>query len=95
VVSLSGPSSFGGVDATAAMRRLRVPVLLVVGADDQPFAAQARALYGAARVRDRRLLVVPGGGHGTSLLEFGNQAPRALAAVRAFIDRTTAKGREN
>lgn len=96
VVSLSGPSSFGGVDATAAMRRLRVPVLLVVGADDQPFSAEARTLYGAARVRDKQLLVVPGGGHGTSLLEFGDQAPRVLTAVRKFIDdRTTGerKGR--
>jgi pimeloyl-ACP methyl ester carboxylesterase len=85
VVSLSGASSFGGVDAVAAMRRLRVPVVLVVGADDQPFLAQAQALYAAARVRDKRLLVVPGGGHGTSLLEFGDQAPRVLAAVRGFI----------
>jgi pimeloyl-ACP methyl ester carboxylesterase len=69
-------------------------VLLVVGADDQPFAAQARTQYGAARVRDKRLLVVPGGGHGTSLLEFGDQAPRVLAAVRGFIDdRATGKGK--
>jgi pimeloyl-ACP methyl ester carboxylesterase len=89
VVSLSGPSSFGGVDAVAAMRRLRVPVLLVVGADDQPFLAQARTLYGAARVPDRRLLVVPGGGHGTSLLEFGDQAPRVRAAVQGFIAEQT------
>jgi hypothetical protein len=40
------------------------------------------------------LLVVPGGGHGTSLLEFGDQAPRVLAAVRGFIDdRATGKGK--
>jgi hypothetical protein len=56
VVSLSGPSSLGGVDAAAAMRRLRVPVLLVVGADDHPFLEQARELHGAARVRDKQLL---------------------------------------
>jgi pimeloyl-ACP methyl ester carboxylesterase len=85
VVSLSGPSSFGGVDAAAAMRRLRVPVLLVVGADDQPFLEQARELHGAARVRDKQLLIVPGGGHGTSMLEFGEDAPRVLAAVQGFI----------
>jgi pimeloyl-ACP methyl ester carboxylesterase len=85
VVSLSGPSSFGGVDATAAMRRLRVPVLLVVGADDRPFVDDARALYRAAPVGDKRLLVVPGGGHGTSLLEFGADAPRVQAAVRRFV----------
>jgi pimeloyl-ACP methyl ester carboxylesterase len=85
VVSLSGPSGFGGVDAQAAMARLRVPVLFVVGADDQPFQEQARLLYRAARVDDKRLLVVPGGGHGTSMVEFGEDAPRVLAALRKFI----------
>jgi pimeloyl-ACP methyl ester carboxylesterase len=85
VVSLSGASSFGGVDAEAAMARLRVPVLFVVGADDQHFTEQARMMYRAARVADKRLLVVPGGGHGTSLVEFGSDAPRVLAAVRRFI----------
>jgi pimeloyl-ACP methyl ester carboxylesterase len=89
VVSLSGPSGFGGVDAQAAMARLRVPVLFVVGADDQPFREQARLLYRAARVRDKRLLVVPGGGHGTSLLEFGEDAPRLRAAVRRFVAEQT------
>jgi pimeloyl-ACP methyl ester carboxylesterase len=85
VVSLSGASSFGGVDAEGAMARLRVPVLFVVGADDQHFTEQARLMYRAARVADKRLLVVPGGGHGTSMLEFGDDAPRVLAAVRDFI----------
>ena len=42
VVSLSGPSGFDGVDARAAMRRLRVPVLLVVGGGDRPVNAPAR-----------------------------------------------------
>jgi pimeloyl-ACP methyl ester carboxylesterase len=85
VVSLSGASGFGGVDAQGAMARLRVPVLFVVGADDQHFTEQARLLYRAARSRDKRLLVVPGGGHGTGMVEFGDDAPRVLAAVRRFI----------
>jgi pimeloyl-ACP methyl ester carboxylesterase len=85
VVSLSGASGFGGVDAEGAMARLRVPVLFVVGADDQHFTEQARQMYRAARAADRRLLVVPGGGHGTSMVEFGDDAPRVLAAVRDFI----------
>ena len=85
VVSLSGASSFGGVDAEGAMARLRVPVLFVVAADDQHFTEQARLMYRAARVPDKDLLVVPGGGHGTSMLEFGEDAPRVLAAVRDFI----------
>ena len=85
VVSLSGASSFGGVDAEGAMGRLRVPVLFVVGADDQHFTEQARVMYRAARSRDKRLLVVPGGGHGTGMVEFGDDAPRVLGAVRRFI----------
>jgi pimeloyl-ACP methyl ester carboxylesterase len=93
VVSLSGASSFGGVDAQGAMARLRVPVVLVFVADDQHFTEQARVLYRAARVADKRLLVVPGGGHGTSLVEFGPDAPRILAAVRRFIaDHTRQRG---
>jgi pimeloyl-ACP methyl ester carboxylesterase len=89
VVSLSGPSTFGGVDAVAAMRRLRVPLLLVAAADDHPFLEQARELRDAARVRDKRLLVIPGGGHGTSLLEFGEDAPRVRTAVQGFITEQT------
>jgi hypothetical protein len=46
-------------DVVAAAAQLRRR-----GADDQPFAVQARTLYQAARVRDKRLLVVPGAGHG-------------------------------
>jgi pimeloyl-ACP methyl ester carboxylesterase len=92
VVSLSGPSSFGGVDARAAMRRLRgrgVGVLLDAGADDRPFQAHARTLYAATRVRDKRLLVVPGRVHGTGMLELGDEAPKVLAAVRGFIEDRT------
>jgi pimeloyl-ACP methyl ester carboxylesterase len=85
VVSLSGPAAFQGVDAGAAVARLRVPVLLVAGADDHPFVDDARAMYRAAPVGDKRLLVVGGGGHGTGLLEFGADAPKVRAAVRRFI----------
>jgi pimeloyl-ACP methyl ester carboxylesterase len=85
VVSLSGPATFQGVDAGAAVAQLRVPVLLVAAADDHPFVDDARALYRAAPTRDKRLLVVGGGGHGTSLLEFGSDAPKVQAAVRRFI----------
>jgi pimeloyl-ACP methyl ester carboxylesterase len=85
VVSLSGPAAYQDVDAAAAIPRLRVPVLFVAGADDRPFVDDARAMYRAAPVRDKRLLVVGGGGHGTSMLEFGADAPRVLGAVREFI----------
>jgi hypothetical protein len=50
-----------------------------------------RGVDRAARVHHKRLLVIPGGGHGTGLLEFGEDAPKLRAAVRGFIaDRTRA-----
>jgi pimeloyl-ACP methyl ester carboxylesterase len=85
VVSLSGPAEFQGVDAAAALPRLRVPVLFAASADDQPFADDARAMYRAATVRDKRLLVIAGGAHGTSMIEFGPDAPSTLAALEKFI----------
>jgi pimeloyl-ACP methyl ester carboxylesterase len=85
VVSLSGPATFQGVDAAAAVSRLRVPVLLVAAADDHPFVDDARAMYRSAPVSDKRLLVIGGGGHGTGLLEFGSDAPKVQAAVRRFV----------
>jgi pimeloyl-ACP methyl ester carboxylesterase len=85
VVSLSGPATFQELDAVAAVSRLRVPVLFIVSAEDQPFADDARAMYKAARIRDKRLVVVSGG-HGTSMLQFGDDAHKAMAALRDFID---------
>jgi alpha-beta hydrolase superfamily lysophospholipase len=41
VASLSGPSTFGGVDARAAIARLRVPVLLVAGTSLLEFGEHA------------------------------------------------------
>lgn len=85
VVSLSGPAAFQGVDAAAALPRLRVPVLFAASADDTPFADDARAMYRAAPVRDKRLLVIPGGAHGTSMIEFGDAASRTRATLDKFI----------
>jgi pimeloyl-ACP methyl ester carboxylesterase len=62
-----------------------VPVLFIVGADDRHFTEQARLMHRAAGVADKRLLVVGGGGHGTGMVEFGDDAPRVLATLRRFI----------
>ncbi len=87
VVSLSGPATFEGLDARAAVARLRVPLLLVASADDHPFVDDARALYRTARVRDKRLVVVAGVNHGTSMLDVGDDAPKVLADLRGFVAR--------
>jgi pimeloyl-ACP methyl ester carboxylesterase len=67
--------------------RLRVPVLFVASSDDSPFVDDARAMYRTARVRDKRLLVIAGVNHGTSMLDVGDDAPKVLAAVREFVAR--------
>jgi pimeloyl-ACP methyl ester carboxylesterase len=84
VVSLSGPAAFGAVNAWAAMPQLRVPVLFVAAADDQPFVGAARAMYRRVRVADKRLLIVRRG-HGSTMLAYRDQRPKVLAAVQRFI----------
>jgi pimeloyl-ACP methyl ester carboxylesterase len=85
VVSLSGPAEFQGIDAGAAILRLRVPLLLVAGADDPGYVDDARAMYGKARVADKRLLVASGNAHGTMLLTSGDDAARVRAALDRFL----------
>jgi pimeloyl-ACP methyl ester carboxylesterase len=88
VVSLSGPEEYQGTDAAAAAPKLRMPVLFVAAEDDPPFDDAARALYQAVPGHDKRLLIVEGGGHGTALLEFGDQAPRTRKALDQFLQAT-------
>jgi pimeloyl-ACP methyl ester carboxylesterase len=83
VVSLSGPEEYQGADAATAAPKLRVPVLFVAAEDDPPFDDAARALYKAVPGHDKQLVILEGGGHGTSLLDFGDQAPR----LRKLLDR--------
>ena len=85
VVSLSGPASFGDMDARAAVVRLRIPALFMAAREDGPFASAARALYQAASTRDKRLLVLTSDAHGTAMLQFGDEAAGARAAVRGFV----------
>jgi pimeloyl-ACP methyl ester carboxylesterase len=68
VVSLSAPAQFGGMDALAAAPAISAPTLLVVAADDAPFADDAHRLYDAVGATDKRLEVVAGSSHGTSLV---------------------------
>jgi pimeloyl-ACP methyl ester carboxylesterase len=88
VVSLSGPEEYDGADAAAAAPKLRVPVLFIAADDDPPFDDAARALYKAVPGHDKRLLVLEGGGHGTSLVEFGDQAPRVRRQLARFLQAT-------
>lgn len=67
VVSFSGPAVFAGMDATAAIAALTPRILLVVGENDEPFAADAVTLRDAATGGTTRLEVLAGSSHGVSL----------------------------
>jgi alpha-beta hydrolase superfamily lysophospholipase len=82
VVAVSPGTSFRGVDADAAVRRLAVPVLYVVATEDAGFPEAARTLYEATATEDKRLVLVSGFGHGNEVLVI----PEARQAVDRFID---------
>jgi pimeloyl-ACP methyl ester carboxylesterase len=78
VVSLSGPSYFGGLDASKTVPRFRGPVLFAAGADDDGFPSDARALYKASPSKEKRLLIMGGGDHGSALITYHPQVRRVL-----------------
>jgi dienelactone hydrolase len=69
VVSLSAPASYGPLNALQAVRRLQAPVFFAASEDDEPFVSDARALYAASASPDRRLDILPGGLHGSGMLQ--------------------------
>jgi dienelactone hydrolase len=84
VVSLSGPTSFGGAEAEAAVPRLSVPVLYLAASDDASgaFATDARALYEATPSTDKTIEIVPGADHGVDLV---SSPGRARDLVEQFL----------
>lgn len=95
VVSLSGEADptnlVGGIplDAGAAVGRLTVPTMLVVGTNDRYAPVEeSRALYRAVKTADKRLLVLSGrldGRHGWELLNDptdGDFSPVAATVTR-------------
>lgn len=77
VVSLSGPTYFRGLNAVQAVRRSRVPVRFLVSRGEARFAGNATYLMRAAAAKDKAILRVFNGGHGSSLL--------TVAAAKAFV----------
>jgi dienelactone hydrolase len=83
VVSLSGPTYFRGLNAVQAVRRSRVPVRFLVTRGERRFALDATYLMRAAAAKDKAILRVNDGGHGSSMLT----VPTAKAFVIAFLRR--------
>jgi pimeloyl-ACP methyl ester carboxylesterase len=83
VVSLSAPARYLGLDAVRAVRSARVPVRFVAARRDFRFAVDARTLMKASKARNKAMLMVAGGRHGSSVLD----VPWAKASVQAFLAR--------
>jgi 2-succinyl-6-hydroxy-2,4-cyclohexadiene-1-carboxylate synthase len=71
------------------LHELRIPVLLMTGAEDERFTEIAREM--AAEMPSARHVVVPGAGHTVHLEEQGAW----LGAVRAFLDEQPARTRSS
>ena len=88
VVGVSAPAADADVNALSAVRKLRVPILLVNGARDALVPlSDARRLYRAAASREKRLVIIASGSHGSGLLSGGDAAARrARGALDEFVD---------
>jgi dienelactone hydrolase len=92
VISISGPSRFYGMDASLAVKRMRVPVLFIASSEEGSYTRAARLLYGRAGSRSKRMVIVPGRTHGIGLLEEGANAAQIRELVTTFIEEHTAAG---
>ena len=82
VVSVSSPVKFPGVNARRAAERIDEPSLFVTAEDDDPYAADAKTLSGAA---GGRLVTYDGDEHGTELLT-GDHAEELTALIIEFVN---------
>lgn len=86
VISMSGETRLGAMNALAAVRRLRAPLLILGSRQDRYLTvAEARSLIRRARTPDKRLALYPGGFHGWSIVEEAPYAARARALVLAWL----------
>jgi pimeloyl-ACP methyl ester carboxylesterase len=80
VVSVSGAADL--VDAMTAVKRLRVPALFIAGRYDLDFAANARRLSAATASKDKHVVIVDSGEHGTRLVA---AEPKVREAIETFL----------
>jgi pimeloyl-ACP methyl ester carboxylesterase len=80
VISVSGPATFGAVDALAAAKKLAVPALYLAGDGDVDFATDAQKLYDATASTDRAVHILPTAAHGVNLMGTSAEARRLAEA---------------
>ena len=86
VISMSGETRVFSMNALAAVRRLRAPLLILGSRQDRYLpVADARALLRRAGSKVKRLVLYRGGFHGWQIVEEAPYAPRARAVVLSWL----------
>jgi alpha-beta hydrolase superfamily lysophospholipase len=79
VVAVSAPSEFDGTSVLTTASRLTVPTLYVASQHDSNVSmADTRAIYTATAAKAKQFVVVPGGFHGTALVDLSKPARTAI-----------------
>jgi pimeloyl-ACP methyl ester carboxylesterase len=86
VIDLSGPATFGDVNALGAARHVHVPVLFGYARLDTAFAQDVRRVRAATAARDKPVVSVGGLAHGVDLVV---AYAKFRHAVLRFIQATT------
>ena len=85
VIDLSGPAVFAGMNALAAAKHVRVPVLFGYGVKDSAFAIDVRQVRAATASRDKPVVTVGDQTHGAALVDLGVGYAKVRHAVLGFI----------
>ena len=92
VVSLSGEADLSGtfpgsgLDAVAAAKRLKVPVLFVAAKQDSLVpAADVARMHAALHSKGSEVVIFPGGYHGWDLLYLAPYRAKVAALVNGFV----------
>ena len=82
VIAASGPTSYRGLDAEAAVATSRVPTLFIAASDDAGFADAARTLHARSVSPVKELVIVPGIDHGYQLVSGASNEPNRAGFER-------------
>ncbi|MEU2721749.1 alpha/beta hydrolase family protein [Streptomyces smyrnaeus] len=88
LLMMSSPARCGGVDALAAVKKIKAPTLLVASPGDMNgnIEEEARKVYAASAAKDKKLVIDPSGYHGTDMIRrAGASGAKLRARVEKFV----------
>lgn len=85
VIDLSGPATFGDMNALTAARRVHIPALFAYGTLDHQFAADVRRVRATMATQDKPVVTAHGLTHGADLVDPVLGYAKIRHAVLRFI----------